>query len=347
MGVFSNVSMTEQPTTPTADDQTINDPTYGRKVFVGNLSFRTNFKSLKAGFAKVGTVERVSVVSKDGKRLGFGYVQFADEASAQKAIETMNNTELDERTIKVELARPSTRRIKKRPKTKKNSPASKPAEGSKDSEGSSDAKPARKQGKRKRRVRIPIEDREISENVIYIRGISDDVSDEDLKELFKDFGVEKITLRRTIRWIKGERLRIRQGFIVVDSAEHQQAAVDALDGKEVSGETLYVRKAFKQIPRETIEAAQSTEENTEASKPKKKRPRKKSKSNTAEKSDDKAAPAEGEASPAEAQSSDSETKTKKTRPRKSKPRATKKKSETASPEATENKTQDKPSESTE
>merc|ERR1711976_657478 len=100
--------------TPSGDDIILN------KVFVGNLAFKTNFKSLKNAFATVGTVERVYVVSKNGKRLGFGFVQFENADDAKQAIEKLNDTELDGRQIKVEHSI-SKKRVKRVSKKEDNS----------------------------------------------------------------------------------------------------------------------------------------------------------------------------------------------------------------------------------
>lgn len=79
------------------------------KVFVGSLSFNTDNQGLAAYFAQVGTVTSANVImAKDtGRSKGFGFVEFATEAEAQAAVDKLNNTELDGRTIFVDIARPS------------------------------------------------------------------------------------------------------------------------------------------------------------------------------------------------------------------------------------------------
>lgn len=78
------------------------------KVFVGSLSFNTDQNGLAAYFASVGTVTSANIImNKDtGRSKGFGFVEFSTEAEAQAAVEKLNNTELDGRTLFVDLAQP-------------------------------------------------------------------------------------------------------------------------------------------------------------------------------------------------------------------------------------------------
>lgn len=79
------------------------------KVFVGSLSFKTEKDALESYFAQVGTVTKADVIhdKMTGKHKGFGFVEFSSEDEAKAAVEKLNNTELDGRTIFVDLARPS------------------------------------------------------------------------------------------------------------------------------------------------------------------------------------------------------------------------------------------------
>ncbi|KAG2389219.1 hypothetical protein C9374_014619 [Naegleria lovaniensis] len=79
----------------------------GRQVFVGNLNFRTTSQTLKEAFEKaVGSVEK-AVVARDPKQhtrsLGHGIVRFATPELAEKAIELMNDKEVDGRTVLVKM----------------------------------------------------------------------------------------------------------------------------------------------------------------------------------------------------------------------------------------------------
>ena len=77
-------------------------------IYVGNLPYSTTDERLQEAFAAHGTVTRAQVVidrASDRSR-GFGFVEMADDGEAQAAIEAMNGSELDGRTLVVNVARP-------------------------------------------------------------------------------------------------------------------------------------------------------------------------------------------------------------------------------------------------
>ena len=79
-----------------------------RKLFVGNLSFNTEERTLQDLFAQAGAVSSVRVMRDmaTGRARGFGFVEMETEDAATAAIEKFNNTELDGRRIAVNEARP-------------------------------------------------------------------------------------------------------------------------------------------------------------------------------------------------------------------------------------------------
>jgi len=79
-----------------------------RKLFVGNLSFNTEERTLQDLFAQAGPVASVRVMRDmaTGRARGFGFVEMESEDAAQVAIDKFNNTELDGRRIAVNEARP-------------------------------------------------------------------------------------------------------------------------------------------------------------------------------------------------------------------------------------------------
>lgn len=78
------------------------------KLYVGNLSFRVTSEDLQEYFGAAGTVESANVVfdRETGRSRGFGFVEMADEDSANNAIAQFNGTEYDGRNIVVNEARP-------------------------------------------------------------------------------------------------------------------------------------------------------------------------------------------------------------------------------------------------
>lgn len=78
------------------------------KLFVGRLSWDTTDDTLKAFFAQIGEVTEAKVIMdrKTGRSKGFGFVTMAKEEDAKKAIEELDQKELDGRQISVSVARP-------------------------------------------------------------------------------------------------------------------------------------------------------------------------------------------------------------------------------------------------
>ena len=60
----------------------------GRRLYVGNLPYSTTDQDLTTLFSQVGTVENVRVMRDmaTGRARGFGFVQMATDAEAEKAI---------------------------------------------------------------------------------------------------------------------------------------------------------------------------------------------------------------------------------------------------------------------
>lgn len=78
------------------------------KIYVGNLSYDTTENSLRDAFAKSGTVVAVDMI-KDrdtGRMKGFAFVTMSSEAEAQAAINALNEKMLDDRALKVNIAKP-------------------------------------------------------------------------------------------------------------------------------------------------------------------------------------------------------------------------------------------------
>jgi cold-inducible RNA-binding protein len=78
-----------------------------KKIYVGNLSFRTTEEELAGLFEQVGVVESVSIITDrdTGRSKGFGFVSMNDD-DAEKAIAAFNGKELSGRALTVNEARP-------------------------------------------------------------------------------------------------------------------------------------------------------------------------------------------------------------------------------------------------
>ncbi len=77
-----------------------------KKLFVGSLSWDTNDEGLRNAFSAHGEISEAIVISDrdTGRSRGFGFVTFDDDEAADKAVAALNGTDLDGRTIKVDVA---------------------------------------------------------------------------------------------------------------------------------------------------------------------------------------------------------------------------------------------------
>ena len=76
------------------------------RLFVGGLSWDTTAASLREAFASQGeVVDAVIVKDRDtGDSRGFGFVTMADRRAATKAMRELGGTEIDGRSIRVDMA---------------------------------------------------------------------------------------------------------------------------------------------------------------------------------------------------------------------------------------------------
>jgi RNA recognition motif-containing protein len=77
-----------------------------KKIFVGGLSWDTNDQSLKEAFESFGTVLEAKVITDrdTGRSRGFGFVTMQDEGAANTAMQEMDGSTLDGRSIRVNEA---------------------------------------------------------------------------------------------------------------------------------------------------------------------------------------------------------------------------------------------------
>lgn len=73
-----------------------------RKLYVGNLNYKTEEDQLKELFAQYGEVTSVNIL----KGRGFGFVEMAEPESAAEARNKLNGTEFDGRRLIVNEAKP-------------------------------------------------------------------------------------------------------------------------------------------------------------------------------------------------------------------------------------------------
>ena len=75
-------------------------------IFVGSLPFKIEESELQEIFEEYGEVASVKIITDraTGRSKGFGFVEMPNEEEAKKAIEELNNAEIEGRTIVVNKA---------------------------------------------------------------------------------------------------------------------------------------------------------------------------------------------------------------------------------------------------
>lgn len=81
-------------------------------IFVARLSYDTSESGLQAAFEEYGEVESVKIIMDKftSKPKGYGFVEMPNDEEGNNAINGLNDSELDGRTIVVKKAEPRERR---------------------------------------------------------------------------------------------------------------------------------------------------------------------------------------------------------------------------------------------
>lgn len=82
------------------------------KLYVGSLPYSTTEAELTDLFSQHGSVAVAQVIMDKvtGRSRGFGFVEMATQEDARRAIEALNGTKLEQRTLVVDEARPQPKR---------------------------------------------------------------------------------------------------------------------------------------------------------------------------------------------------------------------------------------------
>lgn len=84
----------------------------GRKLYVGNLPYSATEDALSEKFSEHGRVESIKLITDrdTGQSKGFGFVEMSSDAEAKAAIGALDGVDFDGRAMKVNEARPQTKR---------------------------------------------------------------------------------------------------------------------------------------------------------------------------------------------------------------------------------------------
>ncbi|QKF80699.1 RNA recognition motif domain-containing protein [Halarcobacter ebronensis] len=77
-------------------------------IYVGNLSYRVDDEGLKSLFEKYGEVKSAKVITdrETGRSKGFGFVEMMTDVGGGQAIEELNGSEYEGRSLRVNEAKP-------------------------------------------------------------------------------------------------------------------------------------------------------------------------------------------------------------------------------------------------
>jgi RNA recognition motif-containing protein len=247
------------------------------KVFVGNLSFKTQERELAKEFEVAGRVVGANIITRGSRSLGYGFVEMESEEEARKSVELLNKKLIDGREINVEVARPreetqkpagavngapkgagapigsaarrrrapfngQRRRFRRRPEGEAASPSS-GGEGNTGNTGSGSAaapKPRRAPRPKTDADRAP---RTPSASTLFVTNLPFSVDDAGLTKLFSEFNVKSAhVVRKRNDRSKGF------GFVEFNNQDDQQKALAATDKKIVEGRQIVVKVALTEAP---------------------------------------------------------------------------------------------------
>ncbi len=85
-------------------------------IYVGNLSYEITDDEVRDIFSPHGEITSVSIIKDkySGQSKGFGFVEMPNQAEAEEAIKTLNESDLKGRNIKVNQAKPKEERPQRR-----------------------------------------------------------------------------------------------------------------------------------------------------------------------------------------------------------------------------------------
>uniref|UniRef100_A0A8D3BIE8 Nucleolin n=1 Tax=Scophthalmus maximus TaxID=52904 RepID=A0A8D3BIE8_SCOMX len=154
-----------------------------KTLVVNNLSFSATEEVLQSTFEKAVSIR---IPQRDGRPKGFAFVEFESADDAKDALENLNNSEIEGRTIRLEYSQNS---------------------GGRDG-GRGNSGPTK---------------------TLFIKGLSEDTTDQTLKDAFEGAHAARIVTDRDTGSSKGF------GFVDFDNEDDCKAAKEAMDNGEIDG----------------------------------------------------------------------------------------------------------------
>uniref|UniRef100_A0A8C2ZY82 Nucleolin n=1 Tax=Cyclopterus lumpus TaxID=8103 RepID=A0A8C2ZY82_CYCLU len=157
-------------------------PASCKTLVVNNLSFTATEEALQATFEKAVSIR---IPQRDGRPKGFAFVEFETTEEATDALENLNNTDIDGRSVRLEYSQNSGR------------------DGGRGNSGPT--------------------------KTLFVKGLSEDTSDQTLKDAFDGAAAARIVTDRETGSSKGF------GFVDFHNEDDCKAAKEAMDDGEIDG----------------------------------------------------------------------------------------------------------------
>jgi len=191
-------------------------------VYIRNFGEDLSEEKLTEIFSKFGKITSFKVISdEEGKNKGFGFVSFEESESAEKAVEDLNGTEMNGKTLYV---------------------------------GRAQKKAEREQELKKKFEQLKIERLNRYQGVnLYVKNLDDSIDDEQLRKEFSPYGT--ITSARVSVMSEDGRSK-GFGFVCFSSPEEATKAVTEMNGRIIVAKPLYVALAQRKEDRKAHLASQ-------------------------------------------------------------------------------------------
>ncbi|NXR28594.1 NUCL protein, partial [Cinclus mexicanus] len=163
-----------------------------KTLIVNNLSYAATEETLQEVFKKASSIKVPQ--NNQGRPKGYAFVDFATAEDAKEALNSYNNTEIEGRTIRLEFSTPSWQK------------------GNTNARGGGGGGGFNQQSK-----------------TLFVRGLSEDTTEETLRESFEGSISARIVTDRDTGSSKGF------GFVDFSSAEDAKAAKEAMEDGEIDG----------------------------------------------------------------------------------------------------------------
>ncbi|KAJ1962889.1 hypothetical protein GGI12_002380 [Dipsacomyces acuminosporus] len=206
---------------------------YHHSIYVGNLPPHVTDSRLRHFFSQIGFVKDAHVEMKDGESLGYGYVAFSNSDTAHRAIETLDQLDIDGRKINIYMLSPEHEKHVRHKFLGLHIGGRHRRSSTGGIEEYEHTPPA------------PIES---MKHRVYVGNLPFETTDEQLRSMFAEVG----PVRNASIMIKRSRSR-GFGYVAFDDDATAQKAVDLMDRKMVNGRPINVDMGLPMSKSHTME----------------------------------------------------------------------------------------------